>query len=262
MSTTIFLLKIMNQTIDLNVTSHVQPSPDAPVALLIHGLGATANTWKRLAENLYDEGFTVHCPELPGHGLSPRGSLYNVQDWIKAIVDLKFTPNVIIGHSIGGLIAAAVQPSLSASTLILIDPVFSIPVPKPLLPIVRFSFAQSVKNSLWLSTNKTAADKLTALLRKNPNSIWDPKTVQALTPNPRVIARQLTTKNHTVVVFRPKGSLIFPYKILRRKTTAENIFYHNLKRGHNSYFSHHESFWEQMKNYLKGEQNHANLTLP
>ena len=253
----------MKETLNLNVLSKIQPSPEAPTALLIHGLGASSKHWSKIAKDLYDEGFTVYCPDLPGHGASPRNELYSPEDWAEAIINLNIKPDLIIGHSLGGLLAATIQPKLKAPTLVLIDPVFVIPGSKKLLPIIRFSFAQSVKNSHWLARNKTVTQKIKSVLSKRPisnMSLWDPKTVQALIPNPRIIAKQLTNKDHTVVIFRPKGSLIFPQRIIKR-TTAENIFYHNLKRGHNSHFFHHDNFWILMKDYLKGANN-ANNSIP
>lgn len=97
-------------------------------ALLVHGLGSSAQTTWRLSEALAESGWSATAIDLRGHGYAPRASRYRFDDFAGDIQHT--TPeaggawDVVIGHSIGA--AAAVLASVSdpqwAKKLILLDP--------------------------------------------------------------------------------------------------------------------------------------------
>lgn len=80
--------------------------------LLLHGFTSTPAELRPLGEALHRAGYTVHAPLLPGHGTVPE-DLLNVkyEDWIEGAQQglnrLKQTCSsvVVIGHSMGGLLA-------------------------------------------------------------------------------------------------------------------------------------------------------------
>ncbi|HEX4703621.1 MAG TPA: alpha/beta hydrolase [Pseudonocardiaceae bacterium] len=76
---------------------------DTPV-LLLHGLGATSAVWDGLT-GLLDRPWLA--PDLPGHGGSPRLNRYSFGGLAAAVADsLGDTgPLVVIGHSLGGVVA-------------------------------------------------------------------------------------------------------------------------------------------------------------
>lgn len=96
-------------------TWHVQQFGDGPVALLLHGTGASTHSWRQVAP-LLARHFTVIVPDLPGHGFTqmpPRDfmSLYGMALAIKALLRvLAKHPAMVIGHSAGA--ALAVRMSL------------------------------------------------------------------------------------------------------------------------------------------------------
>ena len=109
--------------------------PDAPAVLLLHGAGDTPQTLQYLAEALFEHGYHVEAPLLPGHG---RG----MEDFARLTADeltdaandhynsLKAAhPWVgVIGLSMGGALAAqlaANDPALPA--LGLVAPYLSMP---------------------------------------------------------------------------------------------------------------------------------------
>jgi pimeloyl-ACP methyl ester carboxylesterase len=55
---------------------------DGPAVLLIHGLGGSAEDWRKLAPYLAKAGFRVYMPDLPGYGRSeqPADFSYSVRD--------------------------------------------------------------------------------------------------------------------------------------------------------------------------------------
>ena len=96
---------------------HVWPNEDARyVALVAHGYGEHARRYDHLAERLVEHGAVVYAPDHHGHGLSD-GERALVDDLAKGVHDLHNVaeraaaehpglPTVLIGHSMGGLIAA------------------------------------------------------------------------------------------------------------------------------------------------------------
>lgn len=87
------------------------------VVLLVHGLGEYAGRYDHLAGQLNDWGFAVRGYDQYGHGESggPRGGLptdSRLLDDLTDIVDSTrsrmdpHTPLILLGHSMGGLVAA------------------------------------------------------------------------------------------------------------------------------------------------------------
>lgn len=75
--------------------------------LFLHGLGASGRYWDRLAA--VAGGFEGVAPDLLGFGRSPKpaASSYSVDDHLDALVPLLEAPSVVVGHSTGAILAAA-----------------------------------------------------------------------------------------------------------------------------------------------------------
>jgi len=91
--------------------------------LLIHGICGSGATWWEIAAGIPDG--TVVAPDLRGHGESPRAADYSAAGFAE---DLGTGWDLVIGHSLGGLIAvhAAVNDPHFAKRLILLDPVLDL----------------------------------------------------------------------------------------------------------------------------------------
>ena len=114
------------------------PDPQAPAAVLLHGLTSSSVTWLDLGAHLSDR-FHVYAPDQRGHGLGPRPAEpeYPItrfaDDLLEFLSVLGLRRPLLVGHSWGGgaaLIAAAAlsrDPAAEApSALILEDPVHAI----------------------------------------------------------------------------------------------------------------------------------------
>lgn len=97
---------------------------DGPrTALLVHGFSDDARTWWRLGPALADLGCTVLAPDLRGHGDSPRGSSYRLQDFADDLVDtLPSGADLALGHSLGALALGLAAPRLRARRTVFVDP--------------------------------------------------------------------------------------------------------------------------------------------
>ena len=97
---------------------HVQRAGQGPAVLLLHGTGASTHSWKGLFA-LLSKSFDVLAMDLPGHGFTtPQNrldaSLPGMVRALKALlIEERFTPANIIGHSAGAAIAVALAPGLA-----------------------------------------------------------------------------------------------------------------------------------------------------
>jgi len=89
---------------------HVQRMGDGPVALLLHGTGASTHSWRDLATNLSHQYSVIMC-DLPGHGFTTGAaagrarstmSLIGMSSLIaRLLVQLNIKPDYLVGHSAG-----------------------------------------------------------------------------------------------------------------------------------------------------------------
>ena len=102
---------------------HVTTMGRGPVALLLHGTGASSHSFLGLMA-LLAEHFTVVAPDLPGHALTrvPPSFVPSLPNMAAAlgrlVARLDQRPRVVVGHSAGAALAArmtidrAVEPTL------------------------------------------------------------------------------------------------------------------------------------------------------
>ncbi len=82
-----------------------------PTIVLVHGLGSDANDWLRTARDLARDHRVV-LVDLPGHGVTPMATPFSLEQ-ATLVLDRALEeqaangPVVLVGHSIGGLVAAS-----------------------------------------------------------------------------------------------------------------------------------------------------------
>lgn len=121
-------LPVTERRLSLNgiATAVLEGGAGAPVVLL-HGPGGYAASWLRVIPGLVTT-HRVIAPDLPGHGTSdsfndtPRSD--RIAGWLDALVECTCpTPPVLVGHTLGGAIAArfAGDRSERLARLVLVD---------------------------------------------------------------------------------------------------------------------------------------------
>ncbi|PYY47506.1 alpha/beta fold hydrolase [Curtobacterium sp. MCBD17_023] len=112
---------------------HVERTGRGPrVAVLLHGMTGSAESWWRIAPLLSARGFRVLAVDLPGHGRSPRCSSMSVEDVAEAVAETLMAgsatcPALAVGHSFGGLVlaAAVARGQLAPEGSVFVDSPFS-----------------------------------------------------------------------------------------------------------------------------------------
>ncbi|MFT4201262.1 alpha/beta hydrolase [Gordonia sp. (in: high G+C Gram-positive bacteria)] len=100
--------------------------------LLIHGTWGSSASWDYVTDELTKRGYNVHAPTLPGHGKASeidvdamaaevsKLGLEDYVDYLQKLVGEMATEPIIVGHSLGGLIAQLLAVKVASPALILI----------------------------------------------------------------------------------------------------------------------------------------------
>lgn len=103
-----------------------------PPVVLVHGMWSTPEGLKDLRQFFESQGFTVHSPPLPGH--RPKSEMDSttqeqlkktgLADYVESVCQYVFTlptPPILVGHSMGGLVAQLVAARVECKGLITIS---------------------------------------------------------------------------------------------------------------------------------------------
>jgi pimeloyl-ACP methyl ester carboxylesterase len=101
-------------------------------AVLLHGIMSDSRAWHRVTDDLGRRGFRVIAVDLAGHGQSPRARRYSPAAWADDVVEtvgplLSAPPDLLLGHSLGGLVASLAAERLAPRTIVYVDPAFAFP---------------------------------------------------------------------------------------------------------------------------------------
>jgi len=115
----------------MHLAVHVSGTGDR-TAVLIHGMMSDHRAWHRVTAELRDAGYRVVAVDLAGHGASPRARRYSPRAWADDVIEsvgpvLDGSPDLIMGHSLGGLVASLVAERLGARAAVYVDPAFAFP---------------------------------------------------------------------------------------------------------------------------------------
>ncbi|HBJ80285.1 MULTISPECIES: alpha/beta hydrolase [Pseudothermotoga] len=128
-------LDIYNQDIRLidSICSPIFKVNSNKGVLLIHGFTGSPHDMAYVAERLFNEGFTVSVPRLPGHGTSHRDFLNSTwKDWVRRSIDAyldltNFCDEIsVVGLSMGALLAAVVASRFKIRKVVLAAPAFKV----------------------------------------------------------------------------------------------------------------------------------------
>ncbi len=102
----------------------VHGSESDPAVVLIHGITESRHTWRPLIDQLAQSS-RVLAVDLRGHGESPEGDAYDpisyASDVVETMAAVRMTRPLVIGHSLGGVVASAVAAMGAAGAVINVD---------------------------------------------------------------------------------------------------------------------------------------------
>ncbi len=96
-------------------------------AALVHGASMSGDAWREFVPYLLEHDLTLILVDQRGHGDSPRGSSYFVEDLAADLVEsLPVGLDLLIGQSLGGLTSALAAAELQPKRFVGIDPAFAL----------------------------------------------------------------------------------------------------------------------------------------
>jgi pimeloyl-ACP methyl ester carboxylesterase len=189
-----------------------QSGAGSRTALLIHGLMSDHRAWHRVSADLERRGFHVVAVDLAGHGGSPRAPRYSVGAWAADVLEttaplLDGAPDLVMGHSLGGLVASRVAETLHPRAAVYVDPAFGFP-----------SGARGVLLKLLVAISPRP--RRASLVRMNPKwdavdveielatlAEWDKRTILGLA-NTRELTPPAQVAGPSLVVLAEKSWLV------------------------------------------------------
>lgn len=159
---------------------HEYGNPEGLPVVLVHGMTEAGTTWPDLVASWGPDRHLV-APDLRGHGASPRftaAQLEAAPDVLLAdvldVIDAQTEPVVLVGHSLGGLLAlrAALRRPSAVRALVLEDPAQPSGLPAPDPEIVA-------ANEAFLDSMASAADRATQVARMRRETSWSIAEIEA-----------------------------------------------------------------------------------
>lgn len=104
-------LKSQNQTLKMAYMDVKPKKPNGKTIMLLHGKNFNGAYWEKTEKDLSDKGFRVIIPDQIGFGKSSKPQSYQfsfaqLASNTKAILDdLKIDKIIVLGHSMGGMVA-------------------------------------------------------------------------------------------------------------------------------------------------------------
>jgi pimeloyl-ACP methyl ester carboxylesterase len=117
----------------------------SPTIFLLHGVGGDLDAWQFIRDNLLEKGFSCIAMDIRGHGYSghPRSfKSYEIEHFVQDFIDIIDAENlstvILIGHSLGAVLATHIALAYKdrLEKLVLISPSY-IPPPYLHLPILK-----------------------------------------------------------------------------------------------------------------------------
>lgn len=220
-------------------------------ALLLHGLASSSISWRKIAKELVADGYYVTAPDLPGHGRSQWEGKYSLEDVSSRIVELLPTkPDLLVGHSIGGLIVAYIAAyKVKATNTVLVDPVFTFPSLPPIVFLTRKIFNLIVSKNFLYGLRKKRFGKREANIMLNNTRHWDTATTLLLKSDVSLV-KKFITQNKNILIVRPERSYLLPQSLIRRFPVETVKTVTVKKTSHNLHLEDKVGFIDILKDFL------------
>ncbi len=226
-------------------------------ALLLHGLTSAGSTWWRVAEALADRDFTVVAPDMRRHGKSPAGDNLALESHRDDVLMLGGEWDLMIGHSLGGAIAAMIDSASPgfAHKILLEDPAIDSEITASFLdaspePVAAPTYAQiAAENPKWHA--RDVEGKLRALIDSGPEV--SPQTMADAAPWdtwPNVLAIEVPLM--VVAADLEVGSLVTAAVAAALRSRSGTQFVRMAGAGHSPHRDAFDEYFSHLLGFVEG----------
>jgi len=157
--------------------------------VMIHGMWASSWSFDNYRAYFEERGYQVHTPVLPHHGDDPDGDAlakYGIEEYTTYLVDwidnLKLdSAPVVLGHSMGGLLAQKVASRIKAAALVCMCPAPPYGINALRFSVIRTFIGVLLKPAFW-NKSHTMSESAAAYAIYNlaPDDSWKEKEFNRL----------------------------------------------------------------------------------
>ncbi|WP_394551668.1 alpha/beta fold hydrolase [Agromyces sp. MMS24-JH15] len=235
----------------------VRESGQGPrTAVLVHGIMSDSRAWHRVTAELEAHGFRVIAVDLAGHGLSPRARRYSPGAWADDVVEtvgplLDGPPDVVMGHSLGALVASLVGDRLAPRAAIYVDPAFGFPSGvKGFAMKAFFAVAPRPRRGALVKMNpRWHADDVEIELATLRD--WDKRTILGLADSRRLVPPQRLVAPSLVVLAEKSLLITAAAATAMRRTGMEVLALPGT--GHTVFRDDHQGFMSAVVDWLTAQ---------
>lgn len=221
------------------------------VAVLVHGVFTDNRTWRSVAPGLADRGYRVVAVDLSGHGTSPRSDQYSIEGLGQDVLDsVPATPDLLLGHSLGALVAAKIADRLAPQRAIYEDPPFL----DGKLPFRVRVFFGALNSPLYPITAKRIAklapqwDSLDAEIAVDAYGRYDRRVLSAVIAHPAWLETPTTMLRPSLVLVAEHDSVMGPVR--ERLEALGFAFRVVLDTGHSVHLDNFDGFMAGIDDWL------------
>lgn len=221
--------------------------------MLIHGMMSDHRAWHRVAADLRDDGYEVVAVDLAGHGASPRSRRYSPSRWAADVAETLATeldgpPDLLMGHSLGALVASLVAERLAPRVVVYVDPAFAFPTGVRGVA-VKTMFTLAPRPGAWvlrrLNPGWSAHD---IRLELETLSVWDKRTILGfVNTRPLVPPHQLVAPS---LVILAEKSLLISGAVAENLRRAGMTVVTIARSGHTVFRDDHAGFMKLVRDWL------------
>lgn len=125
--------------------------------LFIHGAGGTNSKWRKIEKLLAGDNY--EAVNLPGHGENEYNMITSIQDYVSYLGEYVQEDTIVVGHSMGGLIALELAArNNKVKGIVLAASFYQLPVHEKLLE--KLSGGEFPPSLFYASYSKEADPKL------------------------------------------------------------------------------------------------------
>jgi pimeloyl-ACP methyl ester carboxylesterase len=236
----------------MRLASH-DSGPGPRTAVLIHGMMSDHRAWHRVADDLVAAGFRVVTVDLAGHGSSPRAPRYSPRRWADDVIEtleevLDSPPDLIMGHSLGGLVGSLVAERFPPRAAIYVDPAFAFP--RGLRGIaLKTMFTLAPRPSAWtLRKLNPRWDDADVALERATLRLWDKRTILGFVST-RALRSPRSLVAPSLVVLAERSLLIAERDVERMRRDGMRVVAIP-GSGHTVFRDDHRGFMELVNGWL------------